>query len=63
MVIICKLEYFTSFSKHAEEHFQWIEKWPKKEKKKNLIGKLVIISAGGQYFTLSCVLNSLWNVL
>lgn len=34
MVIICKLEYFTSFSKHAEEHFQWIEKWPKKEKKK-----------------------------
>lgn len=34
VVIICKLEYFTSFSKHAEEHFQWIEKWPKKEKKK-----------------------------
>ena len=63
MVIICKLEYFTSFSKSAEEHFSGLKNGQKKEEKKNLIGKLVIISAGGQYFTLSCVLNSLWNVL
>ena len=43
--------------------FSRLKNGQKNQKTKNLIGKLVIISAGGQYFTLTCVLRSLWNVL